>query len=106
MGGYVDYHVGGRYLTRAISDYDAYSYVDIYRDGSAEAYEVWLIKQLQRGMVESNLKVTWPFFNELITSPALSRGDLLHQEGAQLQVVTYNSSYPYLQGNFYKQLVM
>jgi hypothetical protein len=40
VAGGIDYHTGGRYLTRAISDYDAYSYVDIYRDGSAEALEV------------------------------------------------------------------
>ena len=57
MGGYVDYHVGGRYLTGAFSDYDAYSYVDIYRDGSAQSYELWLIKQLKKTMVESNLKI-------------------------------------------------
>ena len=106
VGGYVDYHVGGRYLTGAFSDYDAYSYVDIYRDGSAETYEVWLIKQLQKAMVETNFKVTWPFFNELTTSPYLSRVDLLNQQGVQLQVVTYNSSYPHLHYRWYRELVI
>ena len=106
VGGQVDYHIGGRYLTGAFSDYDAYSYVDIYRDGSAKRYELWLIKQLQKAMVENNLKIGWPFFSELTTSPALSRVDLLNPQGVQLQVVTYNSNYPHLNYKWYTQLVM
>ena len=106
VGGHVDYHIGGRYLTGAFSDYDAYSYVDIYRDGSAKKYESWLIKQLQITMVENNLKIAWPFFNELTTSPALSRVDLLNPQGVQLQVITYNSNYPHLHHKWYSQLVV
>lgn len=104
-GGVVDYNVGGRYIMGAISDYDAYSYVDIYRDGSAEAFEVWQIRKIQTDIVNAGFKIAWPFFYELQSTPTLSRGDMESNEGTLLQPISYVNKQGAIYQEFYSRLV-